>query len=80
MVLDEEDMSAKKTIPCLATLSKKVKMLLQTKCQKTDNFMKKTKTTFKKTLMILRNYIEIWACGYFLPKSRYHSIYFRKLF
>ena len=40
--------------------------------------------------MTLRSYIHIsqrkgkkkgsWACGSFLPKSWYHSIYFRKLF
>ena len=47
-VLDEEDKSPKQIIRCLSTLSKKVKMLLETYCPK-HNFVKKLKSTLKTT-------------------------------
>ena len=57
-VLDEEDTSAKQIITCFATLSKKVKMLLQTLSKK-HNFVKKAKNYLKKPQMVLSNYIRI---------------------
>ena len=65
-------------------------MILPTSSEKPHNFVRKTKNYLKKHQMTLRSYIQIsqrkgkkkgsWACGCFLPKSRYHSIYFRKVF
>ena len=50
--------------------------------KKPHNFVRKTKNYLKKPQITLRNYIQrkgkkkdSWACGSFLPKSRYHSIY-----
>ena len=88
-VLDEEDISVKQIIPCLATL-KKVKMLLPTFSKnhtilwkKKLNFLKKPNWPWEITSWFLRKR-EItkvcWACGSFLPKSRYHNIYCRRLF
>ena len=57
-VLDEENISAKQIITCFATLSKKVKMLLQTLSKK-HNFVKKAKNYLKKPQMVLSNYIRI---------------------
>ena len=59
-VLDEEDISAKQTIPCLATLSKKSENVIANIVKKPHIFVKKKlKTTLKKPQMILRNYIQI---------------------
>ena len=58
-VLDEEDISVKQIIPCFATLSKKVKMLLRALSKNHIILWKKRKTTLKKPQMILRNYIQI---------------------
>ena len=54
-VLDEEDISAKQITPSLATLSEKVKMLLQTLSKNHITFLKKAKNYLKKTQIILRN-------------------------
>ena len=58
-VLDEENISTNQIIPCLATLSKKMKMLLRTLSKNHIILSKKLKATFKTTQMILRNYIQI---------------------
>ena len=87
-ILDAENVPAKQIIPCLAILSQKSENDIANFVKKTHNFIRKTKSYLKKTQMTLRNYIQVsprkgkkgWACGCFLPKSRYHSIYFRKLF
>ena len=89
-VLNKEDISAKQIISYLATLSKKSENYIANIVKKSYNFVKKTKNYLKKSQMILRNYIQIsqkkgkrnvcWACGCFPPISRYHRIYFIKLF
>ena len=86
-ILDTENKSVMQIIPCLAILSKKVKVILPTLSKKTHNFMRKT-NYLKKTQMILSSYIQIsqrkgkkkglLGMWMFLSKSRYHSIYFRK--
>ena len=58
-VLDEEDISGKQIISCLATLSKKSENVIANIVKKQHNFVKKTKNYLKKTQMILRNYIQI---------------------
>ena len=58
-VLDEEDISPKQIIPCLATLPKKVKMLLWTLSKDLIILWEKLKITLKKIQMILRNYFQI---------------------
>ena len=47
-VLDEEDISAKQIVPCLATLSKKSENAIVNIVRKPHNFVKKLKTTLKK--------------------------------
>ena len=47
-VLDEEDISVKQIIPCLATLSKKIENDIANLVKKPYNFVKKTKNYLKK--------------------------------
>ena len=88
-ILDTEDVPVKQIIPCLAILLQKSENDIANIIKKPHNFVRETKNYLQKTEMTLRNYIKIsqrkgkkgsWTCGYFLPKSRYQSIYFRKLF
>ena len=89
-MVDTEEVPVTKTIPCLAILSKKRESDIANIVKKTHNFMRKTKNYLKNPETTLRNYIQIsqmngkkkgllgmWV---FSAKSRYLSIYFRKLF
>ena len=58
-ILDTENVPVMQIIPCLAILSKKLKMILSTLSKKPDDFMRETKNYFKKTQMTLKNYIVI---------------------
>ena len=58
-ILDTENVPVMQIIPCLAILSKKLKMILSTLSKKPDDFMRETKNYLKKTQMTLKNYIVI---------------------
>ena len=62
-VLDEEDISVKQIIPCLATLSKKSEDVTANIVKKPHNFVKKTMNYLKKTQSFLRSYIQISQKG-----------------
>ena len=47
-ILDTENVPVMQIIPCLAILSKKVKVILPILSKKTDDFMRKTKNYLKK--------------------------------
>ena len=89
-IVDTEDIPIKQVIPCFAALSEKSENDIAKIIKKPHNFVWKTKSYLKKTQVTLRSYIQISqqkdkkkgsrACGCFLPKSRYHGIYFKKLF
>ena len=70
-------------IPCSVMLSKKKWKWYCQFFQKNPIILReKLKIILKKPQMTLKSYIQISqrTCGCFLPKSRYHNIYFRKLF
>ena len=81
-ILDTENVAVTLIIPCLAILSqKKVKMILPTS-KKPHNFVRETTNYLKKPSNDLeekkkKKQLGMWVS---LPKSRYHRIYFRKLF
>ena len=89
-MLDTEDANVKQIMRYLTTLSQKSENDIAKHYQEKHNFMTKTKNYLKKLQITLRNYIQFsqkkgketgsWAYGCFLPKSRYHSIYFKKIF
>ena len=58
-ILDTENVPVMQIIPCLAILSKKLKVILSTLSKKPDDFMRETKNYLKKTQMTLKNYIVI---------------------
>ena len=89
-ILDTGDVPVKHIKPCLAIVLQKSENDIAKIIKKTHNFGRKTKNYLKEHEMTLINYIQIfqrkrkkkdsWECGRVLPKSRYHSIYFRRLF
>ena len=84
-ILDTTNVLVKQIIPCQTILSQKSKMILPTSSKNHIILREKLKISLKNPQMTLRNCIQIyqrkrkekgsWACGCFLPKSRYHSIY-----
>ena len=80
----------KEITPCLAILSQKSENDTANIIKKHIILREKLKIKRKKTQMALRNYIQTsqrigkkkdnWACRCSIPKSRYHSLYIRKLF
>ena len=91
-MLDTEEVPVTKIIPCLKVVSgNKRESGIAKIVKKPHNFMRKTKNYLKKTPNDIEKLHPDFSdegnkkmpaghVGVFCPKSRYHSIYFRKLF